>query len=66
MPAVIDTPAFILATEVWVPGPSGDVLLRSDGVYGPLKPFEAAAEEHGFARGEACPAAPGRRAARSC
>ncbi len=55
MPAVIDTPAFILASEVWIPGPSGDVLLRSDGVYGPLKPFEAAAEEHGFARGEGLP-----------
>lgn len=56
MPAVLDTtPAFILATEVWVPGPSGDVLLRTDGLYGPLKPFEAVAEEHGFARGEGLP-----------
>lgn len=55
MPAVLDMPAFILATEVWVPGPSGDVLLRTDGVYGPLEPFEASAEEHGFARGEGLP-----------
>jgi len=55
MPAVLDTPAFILATEVWIPGPSGDVLLRSDGIYGPLKPFGASAEAHGFAPGEGLP-----------
>lgn len=55
MHAVIDTPAFILATEVWIPGPSGDVLLRSDGIYGPLKPFEAVAEDYGFAPGEGLP-----------
>lgn len=55
MTTLVETPAFILATEVWIPGPSGDVLLRSDGVYGPLKPFEAAAEEHGFAAGEGLP-----------
>lgn len=55
MPTVLETPAFILATEVWIPGPSGDVLLRSEGVYGPLKPFEAAAEEHGFGPGEGLP-----------
>jgi hypothetical protein len=48
-------PAFIRATEVWIPGPSGDVLLRSDGLYGPLKPFGAAADEHGFALGEGLP-----------
>ena len=55
MATLVETPAFILATEVWVPGPSGDVLLRSDGIYGPLKPFEATAEDHGFARGEGLP-----------
>lgn len=55
MPAVLDAPTFILATEVWVPGPAGDVLLRADGLYGPLKPFAAAAEEHGFAAGEGLP-----------
>jgi len=52
---VLDAPTFIRATEVWVPGPSGDVLLRTDGLYGPLKPFEAAAEDHGFARGQGLP-----------
>ena len=55
MATMVDTPAFILATEVWVPGPSGDVLLRADGLYGPLKPFEAAAEDYGFAKGEGLP-----------
>lgn len=55
MPAVIDTPAFILASEVWIPDPSGDVLLRADGVYGPMTSFEAIAEDHGFARGEGLP-----------
>lgn len=55
MTTLVETPAFILATEVWVPGPSGDVLLRSDGIYGPLKPFEATAADHGFARGEGLP-----------
>lgn len=58
MAAVIDASAastFILATEVWAPGPSGDVLLRVDGVYGPLEDFGAVAEEHGFSRGEGLP-----------
>ena len=55
MATVLDTSAFILATEVWIPGPAGDVLLRSDGLYGPMKSFEAAAAEHGFARGEGLP-----------
>lgn len=55
MGAVLDAPSLILATEVWVPGPGGDVLLRTDGLYGPLKPFEAAADEHGFAAGEGLP-----------
>ena len=54
--AVLDgPPPFILATEVWVPGPSGDVLLRADGLYGPLKPFDGPAPSHGFARGEGLP-----------
>lgn len=55
MTTLVETPTFILAAEVWVPGPSGDVLLRTDGVYGPLKPFEAEAADHGFARGEGLP-----------
>lgn len=55
MAMMLDAPAFILATEVWVPGPSGDVLLRADGLYGPLKPFEAATEDYGFAKGEGLP-----------
>ena len=55
MPPVLDTSTFILATEVWVPGPSGDILLRSDGIYGALKPFEAASADHGFARGQGLP-----------
>ena len=55
MTTLVDAPTFILATEVWIPGPSGDVLLRSDGLYGPLKSFGANAEEHGFAPGEGLP-----------
>lgn len=55
MTTMVDAPAFLVATEVWVPGPSGDVLLRTDGIYGSLQPFAAAAEEHGFARGEGLP-----------
>lgn len=51
----VAAPAFILATEVWIPDPSGDVLLRADGVYGALEPFELASEGHGFARGEGLP-----------
>jgi len=48
-------PTFILAAEVWIPGPSGDVLLRADGVYGPLERFDAISGDHGFARGEGLP-----------
>lgn len=55
MTTLVDAPTFILATEIWIPGPSGDVLLRSDGLYGPLKAFGANAEEHGFAPGEGLP-----------
>lgn len=55
MTALLDTPAFIRVAEVWIPGPSGETLIRADGFYGPLKPFEAAAEEHGFAPGEGLP-----------
>jgi GAF domain len=47
--------SFILATEVWIPGPSGDVLLRADGVYGPLKPFEASSDDYGFSPCEGLP-----------
>lgn len=53
--SAVQPASFILATEVWVPGPSGDVLLRADGVYGPLKPFDIASEDHGFASGEGLP-----------
>jgi hypothetical protein len=53
--AVATSPAFILATEVWIPGPTGDVLLRTDGVYGPVKAFDSASAEHGFVRGEGLP-----------
>lgn len=55
MTAVLDAPAFMLATEVWIPGPSDDVLLRADSFYGPLKPFADASEDYGFARGEGLP-----------
>ncbi len=57
MSPVLETtkPGFILASEVWIPGPSGDVLLRSDGFYGPLRPFDAASADHGFVSGEGLP-----------
>lgn len=46
---------FIQATEVWIPDPSGEKLIRGDGVYGPLKAFDSASADHGFARGEGLP-----------
>lgn len=48
-------PGFIQATEVWIPDPSGEVLIRSDGIYGPLKAFDRASADHGFAKGEGLP-----------
>lgn len=53
--ALATPPVFILATEVWVPDLSGDVLLRTDGLYGPLREFGSASAEHGFIRGEGLP-----------
>ena len=47
--------SFIQATEVWVPDPSGEKLIRGDGVYGPLKAFDSASADHGFARGKGLP-----------
>ena len=35
MPAVPDTPAFVRAAAASIPGPSGNVLRRADGVCGP-------------------------------
>lgn len=56
--AVVDAdsgPAFIQATEVWVPDPAGEKLIRVDGVYGPLKAFDSASADEGFARGKGLP-----------
>ena len=60
-------PAFILATEVWVPDPAGDVLIRADGLYGPLEGLrQRPAPTTASPAARASPAAPGRKAARSC
>lgn len=53
--AATTRPGFIQATEVWIPDPSGEVLIRADGVYGPLKSFDRASADHGFVRGEGLP-----------
>jgi hypothetical protein len=53
--AVATPPVFILATEVWVPDPAGEVLLRAEGVYGTLRDFGQASAQHGFVRGEGLP-----------
>lgn len=47
--------AFIRATEVWIPDPMGETLIRADGLYGPLDSFDDVSAGHGFARGEGLP-----------
>lgn len=48
-------PGFIQATEVWIPGPAGETLIRTDGVYGPYADFDSVSADHGFGPGEGLP-----------
>lgn len=48
-------PAFIQATEVWIPDEAGNTLVRSAGMYGALGAFGTASEGESFAKGEGLP-----------